>query len=109
MLLVNNNLKLFLGTNDIFSPLVYNPSAFLLYFLIGAPLIIHPGRDEQSPFDILDILEAAGADLSRTVMSHLDRTVFDDQRLLELAKRGCYLEYDLFGMECSHFQVLHLK
>ena len=77
----------------------------LLYLLIGAPLIIHPGRVEQSPFDILDILEEAGADLSRTVMSHLDRTVLDDQRLLDFAKRGCYLEYDLFGMECSHYPV----
>ena len=72
---------------------------------IGAPLIIHPGRNESAPFEILDVLAAAGADLSRTVMSHLDRTILDDQKLLELAKRGCYLEYDLFGIECSHYQV----
>ena len=48
---------------------------------------------------------SVGVDVSRTVMSHLDRTISDDQRLLEFAKRGCYLEYDLFGIECSHFQV----
>ena len=71
----------------------------------GAPLIIHPGRNQQSPFDILNVLDEAGADLSRTVMSHLDRLGLDDQRLLELARRGCYIEYDLFGMECSHYQV----
>ena len=47
----------------------------------------------------------AGADISHTVMSHFDRTFFDNQRLLEFAKRGCYLEYDLFGMECSHYEV----
>ena len=46
-----------------------------------------------------------GADISRTVMSHLDRTIYDDRRLLEFAKRGCYLEYDMFGIECSHYQV----
>ena len=46
-----------------------------------------------------------GADISHTVMSHLDRTVFTEQNLLEVAKRGCYLEYDLFGIECSHYQV----
>lgn len=68
-------------------------------------MIIHPGRNQQSPFDILNVLEKAGADLSRTVMSHLDRLALDDQRLLELARRGCYIEYDLFGMECSHYQV----
>ena len=97
----------------------------------GAPLIIHPGRDERSPFEILDVLEAAGtddtgsterlspatthhsllspflsgADISRTVMSHLDRTIFEDSKLLEFARRGCYLEYDFFGIECSHYQV----
>ena len=75
----------------------------------GAPLIIHPGRDEKSPFEILDVLEKAGADLSRTVMSHLDRTIFDNDKLLELAKRGCYLEYDLFGIECSHYQVSYMS
>ena len=74
----------------------------------GAPLIIHPGRDQQSPSHILDVLEAAGADLSRTVMSHIDRTMFSDDALLQLAKRGCYLEYDLFGIECSHYQVRYI-
>ena len=38
-------------------------------------------------------------------MSHLDRTIFDDEVLLKFAERGCYLEYDLFGLECSHYQV----
>ena len=45
------------------------------------------------------------ADLPRTVMSHIDRTLFSDDDLLEFAKRGCYLEYNLFGIECSHYQV----
>ena len=75
------------------------------FFDTGAPLIIHPGRDERSPPHILDVLEEAGADLSRTVMSHIDRTVFADDALLQLAKRGCYLEYDMFGTEVSHYQV----
>ena len=67
--------------------------------------MIHPGRDEASPSQILDVLEAAGADISHTVMSHLDRTILDGKKLLEFAWRGCYLEYDLFGIECSHYQV----
>lgn len=71
----------------------------------GAPLIIHPGRDERAPFEILDILEASGADISRTVMSHLDRTFFDDKVVLEFAQHGCFLEYDFFGIECSHYPV----
>ena len=71
----------------------------------GAPLIIHPGRDSKSPLEILEVLSQEGADIPHTVMSHLDRTVFTEQDLLEVARRGCYLEYDLFGMECSHYQV----
>ena len=71
----------------------------------GAPLIIHPGRDPKSPLEILEILSAEGADIPHTVMSHIDRTIFTEKDLMEVAKRGCYLEYDLFGVECSHYQV----
>ena len=38
-------------------------------------------------------------------MSHVDRTIFDSTKLLDLARRGCYLEYDFFGLECSHHEV----
>uniref|UniRef100_A0A803VL75 N-acetyltaurine hydrolase n=1 Tax=Ficedula albicollis TaxID=59894 RepID=A0A803VL75_FICAL len=40
---------------------------------LGCPVIIHPGRNSESPFQILRILQEAGADASKTVMSHLDR------------------------------------
>ena len=40
---------------------------------LGCPLIIHPGRDEAAPTEIVRILAEAGADIKRTVMSHLDR------------------------------------
>ena len=72
----------------------------------GAPLIIHPGRDDRSPFEIVTILESAGANIDRLVMSHLDRTLQDQSKLLEYAKLGSLMEYDLFGMECSHYQVI---
>ena len=67
--------------------------------------MIHPGIGEEAPLQILDILEAAGADVSRTVIAHMDRTVFNDENVLKVARRGCYLEYDQFGSECSHSQV----
>ena len=76
---------------------------------IGAPLIIHPGRDTAAPFEIVDVLRNAGADLSRTVMSHLDRTLFDHGDFLRFAETGCISELDLFGSECSHYhQVARL-
>ncbi|XP_051872720.1 phosphotriesterase-related protein isoform X2 [Pristis pectinata] len=43
---------------------------------LGCPVIIHPGRNVESPFHIIRILQEAGADISKTVMSHLDRIRF---------------------------------
>ncbi|XP_055970523.1 phosphotriesterase-related protein isoform X2 [Sorex fumeus] len=40
---------------------------------LGCPVIIHPGRNSRAPFQIIRILQEAGADISKTVMSHLDR------------------------------------
>ena len=71
----------------------------------GAAILIHPGRDKRAPGEILGVLDEAGADLGRTVMGHLDRTVFDFDGLVRLAKSGCYLEYDLFGHESSFYPL----
>lgn len=71
----------------------------------GAAMTIHSGRSDAAPFEILDILLEAGADVSRVVMDHLDRTIFDVDTLLRLAERGCYLEYDFFGWEASQFSL----
>lgn len=69
----------------------------------GAPLLIHPGRNPRAPIEIIEIIKRAGGDPGRVIMSHLDRTVFDLDTLLELAGMGCYLEYDLFGQESSYY------
>ena len=71
----------------------------------GVAILIHPGRNETAPLEILDVLAEAGADISRVIMGHLDRTIFDMDTLLELAERGSYLEYDLFGWEVSHYPL----
>ncbi|XP_069770367.1 phosphotriesterase-related protein isoform X2 [Narcine bancroftii] len=70
---------------------------------LGCPVIIHPGRNVDSPFQIIQILQEAGADISKTVMSHLDRTILDLDKLLEFARLGSYLEYDLFGTEFLNY------
>ncbi|KAM9574660.1 LOW QUALITY PROTEIN: N-acetyltaurine hydrolase [Guaruba guarouba] len=67
---------------------------------LGCPIIIRPGRHSDSPFQLIHTLQEAGADASKTVMSHLDRTIFDTKKLLEFADFG--LEYDLFGTEFLH-------
>ena len=63
----------------------------------GAPITVHPGRDQAAPFEILDVLVEAGADARRVVMGHVERTGFDVPTLLRLARTGCYVEYDWFG------------
>ena len=71
--------------------------------LTGAPILIHPGRDEVAPLEIIDVLREAGAELSHTIMGHLDRTVFERDTLKKIADAGCYLEWDLFGWVGSYY------
>jgi phosphotriesterase-related protein len=69
----------------------------------GAALMIHPGRHERLPLQIVDFIRKEGADLGRTIMCHIERTIADPAVLLELAATGVYLEYDLFGLETSYY------
>ena len=71
----------------------------------GAPLLIHPGRHPSAPLEIVRGIEAAGGDVSRTIMSHVCRTISDYPTLKELADTGCYIEYDLFGAEQAFYPL----
>ena len=68
----------------------------------GAPINVHPGRHPEGPMAAARILDDAGADMTRVAFSHIDGRVRTREGRLELAKLGCYLEYDLFGYE-GHF------
>lgn len=65
----------------------------------------HPGRDPRAPFEILRIYLEAGGDASKCVMSHLDRTLLNDEKLQEFSGIGCYCQMDLFGTEVSWYQL----
>ncbi len=69
----------------------------------GAALMVHPGRSPKSPFEIVELIDGAGGDLSRTIICHIDRTCIERSWLRDLAETGCYLEYDLFGNESSYY------
>ena len=69
----------------------------------GAPLSIHPGRSEEAPFEIVEELRSVGADLSRTIICHIGRTIYDIEKLAALARTGVVLEWDLFGHEDTHY------
>jgi phosphotriesterase-related protein len=67
--------------------------------ITGAALHVHPGRNPQAPSELVDILRDVGADLSRTIFDHVERTYRDLDQTIELASTGCGIEYDLFGRE----------
>ena len=69
----------------------------------GAALTIHPGRHPDAPAEIADIVIAAGGDPERTVIGHMDRTIFDTDRLQLLLGKGFVLEWDFFGIETSQY------
>ena len=54
-------------------------------------------------FEIIDIIESTGADISRVVICHIDRTYPNGEKVEELAKKGVYIEWDFFGIESSRY------
>jgi|TARA_B100001964_G_scaffold172422_2_gene189825 phosphotriesterase-related protein len=71
----------------------------------GAPLLIHPGRSERAPLELLEAVDKWGGRLDRTVMGHVERTVYDRGILNELIATGAYLNFDLFGHESSFYPL----
>ena len=69
----------------------------------GAPILIHPGRNPAGPFEALEVLREADADLSNVIMGHIERSIFERSDFSLLAESGCYIEWDLFGQEQSFY------
>ncbi|MEM9683393.1 MAG: aryldialkylphosphatase [Pseudomonadota bacterium] len=71
----------------------------------GAALNVHPGRHTDQPQEVMDFVAAHNGVPERTIMSHIDRTIFDQDRLFRLADTGCVIEFDLFGFETSYYAL----
>ena len=71
----------------------------------GAPLLIHPGRDENAPIEIVNSILRWGGNTSRTIMGHIERTIYSRSKLLDLANTGIYMNFDLFGHESSFYPL----
>lgn len=69
----------------------------------GAPLMVHPGRHPGMPMELAEFIRKEGGDIGRTIMCHIDRTIADVGAVIELARTGIWLEYDLFGLENSYY------
>lgn len=72
---------------------------------LGCPVSFHPGRHPEAPFEIIRLFQEAGGDVKKTVMSHLDRTMSKNEDILEFSNLGTYCQFDLFGTECSLYQM----
>lgn len=69
----------------------------------GLPMMVHPGRDPRAAAEIIAIVSAAGLDLARLILAHLDRGITPLEELVELATAGVFVELDCFGLESSFF------
>ena len=91
----------------------------------GAPVSFHPGRDPQSPFEIMRIFTEAGGNAKKAIMGHLESmqtsdfyyelpiithnilgTIQDHGILADFATEyGSFCQFDLFGIENSYYQI----
>ncbi|TFF24816.1 phosphotriesterase [Jiella endophytica] len=65
----------------------------------GVPLSIHLPGWERLAHRVLDLVEEEGADLSHTVLCHMNPSHADLPYQTSLARRGAFLEYDMIGMD----------
>ena len=63
----------------------------------GAAISIHPNLTDDLLLEIVKILGDAGADLSRTIISHVELWDHSMATLRQVADAGCYIAYDSFG------------
>ena len=71
----------------------------------GAAINVHPGRHPDQPQEVADFIRVKGGRMDRVIISHIDRTIFDAERMRRLADAGCVLEWDLFGQESSFYPL----
>jgi phosphotriesterase-related protein len=65
----------------------------------GVPLSIHLPGWERLAHEVLDVVEAEGAELRHTVLCHMNPSHDDLAYQASLADRGAFLEYDMIGMD----------
>ena len=68
-------------------------------FRTAVPLSIHlPGWCRYGDW-VLDVVESEGADLRSTILCHMNPSLSDRDYQRRLAERGCFLEYDMIGID----------
>ncbi len=65
--------------------------------LTGAAITLHVSADQRQHSRVLDLLAAAGTDLSRVVLAHSDYLATDVSYLKLLLDRGVTISFDMLG------------
>lgn len=65
----------------------------------GLPLMVHLPGWFRHGHRVLDVVEAEGADLSHTVLCHMNPSHADWDYQRSLAGRGAFIEFDMIGMD----------
>lgn len=65
----------------------------------GVPLEVHLPGWERRGRQVLDVVGEEGADLTRTVLCHMNPSWEDFEYQAALAERGAWIEYDMVGMD----------
>jgi phosphotriesterase-related protein len=67
----------------------------------GVAINVHPQLQEHEHLRILDILEDAGADLTKVALGHCDQLI-EPEWHARIAERGALLDFDTFGAEFTY-------
>ena len=77
----------------------------------GAAITIHNAarNGARSGTQVADVLEEEGTDLTRVVMGHMENSIDSPQHHRDLARRGCFIQFDMFGQDEfeSAFPYIH--
>ncbi len=65
----------------------------------GLPLMVHLPGWFRLGHKVLDMVEAEGADLSHTVLCHMNPSHDDWDYQRSIAERGAFVEFDMIGMD----------
>ena len=71
--------------------------------LTGAGMCVHPPRDAAAPRDLVRRVTQQGGLAEKTAVAHLERTFPTVGHYLDLARTGCFLELDFFGLESGFY------
>lgn len=63
------------------------------------PLMVHLPGWERLAHQVLDLIEAEGGEVRRVILCHMNPSGDDTAYQQVLLQRGCYLEFDMIGMD----------